>query len=115
MGASQGRAAVRGLRRLAAGLVLVGLAWRLTRYLLAFPIWGDEAMLLLNYPSRGYLDLFGPIDDCQIAPLLFHASVPTCFRTLGTSEWAVRLPALMACLGALALFWRLARLTLPPL
>ncbi len=115
MGASQGRAAVRGLRRLAVALVLVGLAWRLTRYLLAFPIWGDEAMLLVNYLSRGYLDLFGPIDDCQIAPLLFHVSVLTCFRGLGTSEWAVRLPALLACLGSLALFWRLARLTLPPL
>jgi 4-amino-4-deoxy-L-arabinose transferase-like glycosyltransferase len=115
MGASRGRAALRNLRHLAVALLLVGLAWRLTRYLLGFPIWGDEAMLLVNYLSRGYLDLFGPIDDCQIAPLLFHVGVLSCFRSLGSSEWAVRLPALLACLGSLVLFWRLARLTLPPL
>jgi len=91
----------------------IGLAWRLTRYFLAFPIWGDEVMLLVNYQTRGFLDIFGPIDNCQVAPLLFHWAELCVWHTLGTSELALRLPALLACLAALALLVWLARLTLP--
>jgi hypothetical protein len=105
----------RRLAWLALALVAVGLLWRCTRYLLAFPVWGDEAFLLLNYRTRGFADLFGPIDNCQVAPLLFHAAEMAAYRWLGTSELAVRLPAFLASVGSLALFWRLARLLLPPL
>jgi hypothetical protein len=105
----------RALRRLALALVILGLAWRLTRYLLRFPVWGDEAMLLVNYFTREWLDLLGPIDNCQVAPILFHWIEWAVVRWLGTGELAVRLPAFLACVGALALFWRLAYLTLPPL
>jgi hypothetical protein len=100
---------------LALALVAVGLLWRFAHYLMRFPVWGDEAMLLVNYFTKGYLDLFGPIDNCQVAPLLFHWIELTAVRWLGTSELAVRLPAFLAGLGSLALFWRLARLTLTPL
>jgi hypothetical protein len=95
--------------------VLVGVAWRLTRYLLCFPVWGDEAMLLLNYPGRNFADLAGPLEHCQVAPLLFHVAEWAVLHTLGTGELAVRLPPLLACLGSLVLFARLARLVLPPL
>lgn len=101
------------LRRLSFLVVLIGVVWRLTRYLLRFPVWGDEAMLLVNYPGRGYLDLAGPLDNCQVAPLLFHWAELTALRLFGTSELAVRLPPLLASLASLPLFWRLARLTLP--
>jgi hypothetical protein len=103
------------LRWLALALVAVGLAWRCTRYLLRFPIWGDEAMLLVNYFTRGYLDIFGPIEHVQIAPLLFHFAEIFAFRWLGPSELSLRLVPFLACLGSMALFWRLAGLTLPPL
>jgi hypothetical protein len=105
----------RHLRRLALALVVVGLTWRFSCYLLRFPIWGDEAMLLVNYLTKGYLDLLGPIDNCQVAPILFHWIERTVVHWLGTGELAVRLPAFLACLASLVLFWRLAHLTLPPL
>ncbi len=105
----------RRLRWLAFALVVVGLTWRFSCYLLRFPIWGDEAMLLVNYFHRGYLDLLGPIDNCQVAPILFHWMEYTVVHWLGTGELVVRLPPFLACLGSLALFWRLAHLTLPPL
>lgn len=105
----------RTLRAVALAFVALGLAWRATRYALAFPVWGDEAFLLLNYPTRGFADLLGPIDHCQIAPLLFHAAELAAVRLLGPSEWAVRLPAFLACVASLPLFWRLARLLLSPL
>src|SRR5262249_50883605 len=44
------------LRRLTLALVAVGFAWRFIHYLLRFPVWGDEAMLLVNYFTKGYLD-----------------------------------------------------------
>jgi hypothetical protein len=103
------------LRWLALCLVVLGLTWRLSRYLLRFPVWGDEAMLLENYLGRGYLDLLGPIGNCQVAPLLFHWVELTIIRWLGTGELSVRLPPLLACVSSLGLFWWLARVTLPPL
>ena len=40
------------LRRWLIVFILVGLLWRLVRFSLALPIWGDEAMLGLNvYPK----------------------------------------------------------------
>jgi hypothetical protein len=103
------------IRSLTLLVVLVGVVWRLTRYLLCFPVWGDESMLLVNYLDRTYLDLAGPLENCQVAPLLFHWAELTAIRLLGTSEYAVRLPPLLACLGSVLLFGRLARLTLSPL
>ena len=109
------KANAKRLRLLALAFVAVGLLWRCTRYFLAFPVWGDEAMLLVNYLTRDFGDLFGPIDNCQIAPFLFHAAALASFRVFGTGELALRLPSFLACLGSMLLFWRLARLTLPPL
>src|SRR5262245_27550733 len=98
-GSSSGRqGGMPDLRLLALLVVLIGVAWRLTRYLLRFPVWGDEAMLLVNYPGRDYLDLAGPLENCQVAPLLFHWAELTALRLFGTSDLAVRVPPLLACL-----------------
>ena len=102
------------LARVGLVLLVFGVFWRLFRYAMALPIWGDEAMLLVNYQVRDYADLFGPIDYCQIAPLLFHVAEMTVVQLLGTSEWAVRLPPQLGSLVGLGLFWLLARLTLRP-
>ena len=109
------KANAKRLRLLAVAFVAVGLVWRCTRYLLAFPFWGDEGMLLVNYLTRDFADLFGPLDNCQIAPFLYHAAALASFRAFGGGELALRLPSFLACVGSMLLFWRLARLTLPPL
>jgi hypothetical protein len=106
------RTAVLTLRRWALVLVAAGAAWRLTRYFLRFPIWGDEAFICLNLLDQTYLGLTRPLQYMQIAPVLFLWLELTVGRLLGTSEFALRLPALLAGLGALALFWRLARMCL---
>jgi hypothetical protein len=103
------------LRRLTILFVALGVLWRVGRYLMAMPIWGDEAMLLVNYQTRTYADVFGPIEYCQIAPLLFHWAEMAVFNNLGPSEWSVRLPPLVGSLAGLGLFCILAHLTLSPL
>ena len=57
--------------RLYPWLVVVFLiAWRLLRYLLQFPVWGDEAMLCLNFLDHGYHALTRTLEHGQVAPLL---------------------------------------------
>src|SRR5205823_10781141 len=58
-------------RRCLVLLLLVGLAARLVRYLLAFPIWGDEAFVCLNLRDHDWLGLAGPLRFDQVAPVLF--------------------------------------------
>jgi hypothetical protein len=83
--------------------------------LLQFPIWGDEAFLCLNFLDRDYLGLTQPLRCVQVAPLLFLWGELAVYRQLGGAELALRLLPFLAGLGSLALFWRLARRTLPPL
>jgi hypothetical protein len=103
-------------RRWIAILLAAGVAWRLIRYGLAFPLWSDEAGLMLNLVERdGYADLVRPLDYFQVAPLGFLAAQLTALRLWGTSEYALRVVPLLSGVAALLLFARLAWLALPPL
>jgi hypothetical protein len=103
------------MRRWALALLVLGLAWRALRYLLRFPIWGDEAMLCLNFLELDYAGLTRRLHNCQVAPILFLWGELTALRLLGSGELAMRLLPFLASVGGLFLFWRLARLTLAPL
>jgi hypothetical protein len=100
------------LKRWAVALILLGVLWRTGRYLLQFPIWGDEAFVCVNLLERGYAELLEPLRFNQVAPLLFLWGELAAFRTLGGSELALRLLPFLAGLGSLVLFWRLAQWTL---
>jgi hypothetical protein len=94
----------------------VGVAWRVIRYSLAFPLWHDEAALMLNLVERrSYAELLRPLDHLQVAPLGFLVAQFTAVRLWGTSEYAVRLVPLLTGVVALFFFARLAWLALPPL
>jgi hypothetical protein len=104
----------RTLVRLGLLLLAVGLVCRAVRYLLQFPFWGDEGYVLVNFLNRDYVGLTKTLDCCQVAPILFLWGEATAYRLLGGAEWAMRLLPFLASVGGLLLFWRLARLTLPP-
>ena len=103
------------LRRLTLTLLAIGVLWRLLRYLLRFPIWDDEAFICLNFLELDYLGLTRELRNCQVAPLLFLWGELTSLRLFGPSELSMRLLPFLAGMASLFLFWRLARLTLPPL
>ncbi|HUY89152.1 MAG TPA: hypothetical protein VMV10_10485 [Pirellulales bacterium] len=90
-------------------LLLLGFAARLRQYLAATSFWHDEAYLLLNIFNKSFADLVGPLTHEQAAPPLFLWALRSCYVTLGSSELAMRLPALVASLAALALMVPLAR------
>ena len=69
----------------------LGIAVRLVRYFVNYPIWHDEAFLAVNFWDRGYLDLLRPLDYGQVAPWLFLAIERTAVTWLGYSEPALRL------------------------
>jgi hypothetical protein len=90
----------------------VGVTARLLRYLLRFPLWGDEAMLSMNLMDRDYAGLMRPLDCHQVAPLLFLWTERTAVKLLGFNEWALRLFPLLCGIASLYFFQRLARLLL---
>src|SRR5262249_28222538 len=93
-----------------------GVAWRLIRYGLRFPLWGDEAAVMLNVVERqSYRELLGPLDFHQVVPLGFLAAQFTVVRYWDASEYAMRAFPLLTGLAALFCFARLAWLALPPL
>src|SRR5271157_6352799 len=69
----------------------LGIAVRLVRYLVNYPIWHDEAFLAVNFWDRSYVDLLRPLDYGQVAPWLFLAIERTAVMWLGYSERVLRL------------------------
>ena len=92
--------------------LLIGLAARLVRYLLRFPLWEDEAMLAANFLDRGYLDLLKPLNYVQVAPTLFLWCQLAVVKLLGFSEYALRLVPFVCGIASLFLFRHLAGLLL---
>lgn len=106
------RQLARGCRRpgvLVAALLLLGATARLRQYFAVTSYWHDEAYLLLNVFAKSFFELVGPLSHDQAAPPLFLWMLRACHLTLGPSELAMRLPALLASLAALALMAPLAR------
>ena len=90
-------------------LLALGIGWRVLRYVLQFPVWGDEAMLCANFLDRGYLDVFDGMWHAQVAPILFVWTEMTIVHWWGGSELVVRLVPIVAGLAALPVFWRFTR------
>ncbi len=96
-------------------LLAAGVGWRLFRYMRCFPFWGDEAYLNTSIMRLDYAELLGPLHYFQVAPLLYLWLQRTAYLLFGGGEFALRFSSLLAGLGALLLFWRLARRQLEPL
>ncbi len=89
----------------ACALILLGAVLRLGFFYLDTQFWGDEAALALNLRTRTFSQLFTPLDYDQHAPLFFVLLEKGVFDVLGSSEHALRLPALAASLLSLPLFF----------
>jgi len=94
--------------------VVLGISLRVGRYLLNFPLWGDELFLAQNFLHRDYGDMFRPLSMAQIAPLPYLWIEITSIKLFGFSEWSLRLWSLIAAVSSVLLFHHLARRLLSP-
>lgn len=90
-------------------LIALGIAARVFRWAVCFPLWCDEAYLSANFLQRAYGDMFRPLEYHQVCPLGFLWAQLSAVRLLGFSEWSLRLVPLLAGVAALLVFARLAR------
>src|SRR5262249_54011078 len=90
-------------------ILFLGLAARLRHYLACPSYWYDEAYLLLNILHKSYADLIGPLEHDQAAPPFFLWLLRLVYSLFGSSEWAMRLPALSASVATVILMIFLAR------
>jgi hypothetical protein len=88
--------------------LIIGLTLRLTRYILRFPLWEDEACLAANFLDRGYLDLLKPCDYCVVAPPLFLWLQLAMVKLLGYTEYTLRLVPFLCGMASLVLFRHVA-------
>ena len=100
--------------RLGLMVVILGLCWRVGRFLMGFPMWGDEAFIVANLYTRDFAGMVQPLEHQQIAPLGFMWVELAAARVLGMSVWALRTPAFVCGLFSLLVFWRFARRRLDP-
>ena len=89
--------------------VALGLLWRTVRYALAFPLWGDEAFVAVNFLTRDLGGLARPLEFDQIASPGFLWIEWLVVRWLGSGECALRLVPYLAGMASLLLFWRFCR------
>lgn len=89
--------------------LIVGIALRLLRYALCFPLWGDECMLAVNFLDRSWAEVTAPLEKGQVAPVGFVAVEMLAVQCLGFSEYSLRLAPLVASLAGLLLFAKTAR------
>jgi hypothetical protein len=88
--------------------VALGIAARVVRFALNFPLGSDEAYLASNLIDRGFLDLLGPLNYEQVCPLLFLWGQLACVKLFGFNEYALRLLPLVFGVGSVFLFRHVA-------
>jgi hypothetical protein len=82
----------------------LGIALRLVRFGLKYPLWADEAYLAWNLLDRDFVGLIRPLDYQQVCPLLFLWGEKAISVALGFNEWSLRLLPTIAAIASLVLF-----------
>jgi len=90
-------------------ILIGGLALRVDIYLCKRSLWLDEAMLAVNLQTHTFAELFGRLDDMQVAPPLFLLISKFVCSVWGQVEYALRLLPLVSGCAALYLFARLVK------
>jgi len=97
-----------------AGLLGLGLTFRLIHFGATRSLWIDEARLAINIASRSYRGLLLPLDYDQTAPPLFLWLTKLATAVLGVDEQALRLLPLVAGLATVLLAYPMARRLVRP-
>jgi hypothetical protein len=85
------------------GFLGLGIALRLLRFALNFPLWNDEGYLALNILERDFAGLCRPLDYGQVCPVLFLWAEEAITLAIGFSECSLRLLPTIASVASLIL------------
>jgi hypothetical protein len=97
-----------------AAILAAGIVLRLVAYGTGRSLWLDEASLASSIITRSYAGLLRPLDYDQVAPIGFLVVERLAVAAFGPNEYALRLLPLVAGIGALFLFRRIAERCLAP-
>jgi len=90
-------------------MIAIGVVLRLIQYSLNRSLWLDESLLALNIVNKTFIELLGPLDYYQVAPIGFLFIQKIILLLLGNSEYVLRLFSLIAGVASLFLLYHLAR------
>lgn len=93
---------------LAVILLSMNLLWRSVRYLLNFPLFGDEAFVANNFMLRDFWGLTEGLEHYQIVPLGYLWGTWLVSQVAGHSELALRFLSYLAGIASVFLFAQLA-------
>jgi hypothetical protein len=96
-------------RRWLTAFLILGIAVRLSRYLLRFPLWGDEMSLAANLIHTSFLGITRPLQFKQAAPIPFLWMEHLNVLAFGFNEYSLRLVAILSGIISMVLFTRVAR------
>jgi hypothetical protein len=88
--------------------LVLGIALRLLRLGLNYPLWRDEAYLAWNVLDRDFAGLTRPLDYQQVCPVLFLWVEKAVVGAFGFSEWSLRLVPTLAAVAGLFIFRHVA-------
>jgi hypothetical protein len=86
-------------------VALFGALLATVQFLYNRSLWGDEAMLALNFIERDFLGLLAPLSYKQTAPLLFLFSEELFSLIIPNSEYGLRIFPLICYLGSIYYFY----------
>ncbi|WP_165071003.1 hypothetical protein [Paludisphaera rhizosphaerae] len=89
-------------------LVALGVAVRLVRFLVDYPIWHDEAFLAASLWDRNFLELARPLEYGQVAPWMFLVIERLFVLALGYNELTLRLFPTLCSIASVVVFRHLA-------
>ena len=89
-------------------ILFIGIAFILREYIGGRSFWLDEAALGINM-FKSFKDLLEPLNESQMAPILFlyAAKIPALF--LGISDYSLRIIPLLSGIGSLVIFFLLSK------
>jgi hypothetical protein len=91
-------------------VIAAGVTWRVARYLMNFPVWGDEGFVVMNIVRRDFHSAWQvPLEYIQVVDIGFLWIEIATTRLLGIGTYAMRLPCLIVSVAALVGLWRFAR------
>lgn len=109
-----GALAAWSLRHAAALLIGFVILADSAQYLSNRPLWMDEVSLRAAIEAIGDRGFLSPLANSQLAPPGFLAVEHAALRALGASPYALRLVPLASAIGAIVLFYAVARRCLTP-